>query len=431
MKSSVNAMKLFGFGQAPATETELAATRELICAIDVGTTKICALIAEVDADDALRVFGAGRVPAQGLRRGIVINTKEATAAIGQAVQLAEQSAGQKMRPVLLGISGNHINAVSSKGALAIGRNGREITSEDVQRALEQAKNIALPHNREIIHAVPRIFSVDDQKGIQDPVGMFGYRLEVDASIITGASSAVANLVSCLQDNGLEIQDVVLEPLASAKAVLTEDECRLGVALVDVGGGTSDLAIYLENAAWHTVIIDVGGDHFIRDVAMGLRMPYAKAEALIKQFGHALPARVPADAEVRSGAFGEDGYQVISRRALAEVLNARAQDVIDLIRREVMRSGYDGLLPAGIVLTGGVAQLSGFAELSRDQLQWPVRVGRPQGIASSVMDLGSPEYATAVGLLLWGKQNESDPVIAEPQPSVLDRIGRWLRNFLPQ
>jgi cell division protein FtsA len=260
--------------------------------------------------------------------------------------------------------------------------------------------------------------------------MAGYRLEVDAIIITGASTAVVNLVNCVRDNGVEIQDLVLEPLASGLAVLTEDERRLGVALVDVGGGTSDLAIYLENAPWHAVIMDVGGDHFARDVAMGLRMPYAKAEALIKQFGHTLPDRVPVDAEVQGGAFGEEGKQVINRRALSEILNARALDVLDLILREVKRSGYDGLLPAGVVLTGGVAQLAGFAELSRDQLQWPVRVGRPKGIAASVIDLSSPEYATAVGLLLWGKRDETEPEVVEQTPNVLDRILDWLRNFFP-
>lgn len=424
-------MKLFGLGTNLARDAETPVSNELICALDVGTTKICALIAELDADGNLCVIGAGRVPAQGLRRGIVINTKEATLAIGQAVGLAEQMAGRKMPSVVVGISGNHINAVSSKGAVSVGRSSRTITVEDTQRALDQARNIALAHNREIIHVVPRMYSVDDQKGIADPVGMFGFRLEVDASVITGASSAIANLVACVQENELEIQDLVLEPLASALAVLTEDERRLGVAVVDVGGGTSDLAIYLENAPWHTVILDVGGDHFIRDVAMGLRMPYAKAEALIKQFGHAIPERVPADAEVRSGAFGEEGSQVVSRRALAEILHARALDVIELILREVKRSGYDGLLPAGIVLTGGVAQLAGLAELSREQLQWPVRVGRPQGVFTSVTDLSSPEYATAVGLLLWGEQNGRAPAIVEPQPGVFERILRWLQNFLPQ
>ncbi len=423
-------MKLPSFGLDPPKNEETPPANVLICALDVGTTKICALIAEVDGDDNLRVIGAGRAPALGLRRGVVINTKEATAAIGQAVEQAVQTAGRAMGPVLLGIAGSHINAVSSKGAVVLGRNRRNVTTEDTLRALEQAKGIALAHNREIIHAVPRSYSLDDQSGIQDPVGMAGYRLEVDAIIITGASTAVVNLVNCVRDNGVEIQDLVLEPLASGLAVLTEDERRLGVALVDVGGGTSDLAIYLENAPWHTVIMDVGGDHFARDVAMGLRMPYAKAEALIKQFGHTLPDRVPVDAEVQGGAFGEEGKQVINRRALSEILNARALDVLDLILREVKRSGYDGLLPAGVVLTGGVAQLAGFAELSRDQLQWPVRVGRPKGIATSVIDLSSPEYATAVGLLLWGKRDETEPEVVEQTPNVLDRILDWLRNFFP-
>jgi len=214
-------------------------------------------------------------------------------------------------------------------------------------------------------------------------------------------------------------------------VLTDDERQLGVALVDIGGGTTDLAIYLEDAPWHTVVIEVGGDHFIRDVAMGLRMPYNTAEALIKQFGNALPNQVPPDAEVRSGAFGQEAQQIINRRMLAEIINARADEIIDLILREVKRSGYDGLLPAGIVLTGGVAQLTGFPELSRDRLQWPVRVGQPQGVASSVMDLNSPEYATAVGLVQWGLQRGTVNQIAESSPPrPIDRIIQWLRNLLP-
>ncbi len=405
---------------------------ELICGIDVGTTKICALIAELDDENNLRVIGAGRVPAQGLRRGVVINAAEATQAISQAVVEAERTAGQTMDAAYVGIAGSHVNAIGSKGVVAVGRSGRSITSDDIQRALDQARNVALPHNREIIHTVPRIFCVDDQRGIQNPVGMFGYRLEVDASIITGASSAVTNLVNCVQANGVEITDLVLQPLASGEAVLTEDERQLGVALVDIGGGTSDIAIYLDGAPWHTVVLDVGGDHFVRDVAMGLRMPYGKAEALMQQFGHALPGAIPADAEVRSGAFGQEGQQIVNRRILAEILNARAEEVIDLILREVKRSGYDGLLPAGIVLTGGIAQLAGFAELSRSLLQWPVRMGRPGGIASSVIDLSSPEYATSVGLLLWRLRQGSVQRVAPAPPTspFLERVMKWLRALLP-
>ena len=261
---------------------------ETICALDVGTTKICALVAALDDNNALRITGMGRVPTKGLRRGMVVNTGEATAAIGQAIDAAEAAAGITMESAYVGISGGHISALTGKGVTAIGRNGRKITPEDTQKALEEARNIALPHNREIINAVARSYTVDDQRGILDPVGMFGYRLEVEANIITGATSAITNLINCVHANGLEIDDLVLEPLASAQAVLTDEERQAGVAVIDIGGGTTDMAIYLESALWHTHVLEVGGDHFTRDVATGLRMPYDKAEALIKQFGHALP-----------------------------------------------------------------------------------------------------------------------------------------------
>jgi len=408
------------------------AVDNLICALDVGSSKICALIAEVDASNTVRVVGAARVPAAGMRRGVVVNTSEATAAIGQAIAQAEASANCVMEAAFVSISGSHINSVGSKGVVGVGRGGR-ITWEDTQRALEQARNIALPHNRDVIHVIPRCYAVDDQRGIHDPVGMFGFRLEVDASIITGASSAIANLVTCVQANGVAIRDLVLAPLASAEAVLTDEERRLGVALVDIGAGTADIAIYLEAAPWHAVIKEVAGDHFVRDVVMLLRMPYGKAEALIKEHGHAEPERVPADQEVQCGAFGQTAQQTVRRRLLAEIINARAEEIVDIILLEVKRSGYDGLLPAGIVLTGGVAQLAGFAELSEKRLDWPVRVGWPDGVASSIMDLSSPEYATAVGLLLWGLRQGSVPRVVEPpsSPGALGaKIVKWLRNLLP-
>ncbi|MCX6031652.1 MAG: cell division protein FtsA [Chloroflexi bacterium] len=422
-------MNILGLAKRPLQPTGENGAAETICAIDVGTTKICALIGELDEENRLHVIGAGRVAARGLRRGVVVNTTDATACIAQAVTEAEAMANQTIQTAYVGIAGSHISAIGSKGAVAV--RGRTVSKDDTLRALEQARNIALPHNRDIIHAVARSYTVDEQKSIQDPVGMYGYRLEVEASIVTGAASAIANLVHCVTDNGVAIEDLVLEPLASAEAVLTDDERQLGVALVDVGGGTTDLAIYLEAAPWHTMVMEVGGDHFIRDVASILRMPYGKAEALIKQFGQVLPARVPDDAEVRSGAFGQEGQQVVNRRFLAEILNARAEEVMDMVQREVKRSGYDGLLPAGVVLTGGVALLPGLAELSQQRLQWPVRVGRPDGVASSVMDLTSPEYATAVGLLLWGLNRGTVQRVAEPPTSqFLDRVVKWLRNLLP-
>jgi len=403
----------------------------MICALDVGTTKICALVGTLDDSNKLGIAGMGRVPAKGLRRGMVVNTGEVTAAIGQAIEAAEAAAGTTMESAYVGIAGAHISALTSNGVVAIGRNGRKITPEDTQKTLEEARNVALPHNRDIINVVARSYRVDDQHGILDPVGMFGYRLEVEANIITGATSAITNLINCVHANGLEIDDLVLEPLASALAVLTDDERQAGVAVVDIGGGTTDMAIYLESALWHTHVLEIGGDHFIRDVATGLRMPYDKAEALIKQFGHALPAQVPPDGEVRARRFGDDSQQIISRRMLSEIINARAEETIDLIFREVKRSGYDGLLPAGVVLTGGVAQLAGLAELSRDRLEWPVRIGRPNSLDGWPNDLTNPEYATTVGLLLWGLRQEGRPRVATSQTSPSwKRMVEFLRRLLP-
>lgn len=409
---------------------------EQICALDVGTTKICALIGKLDENNVLQVIGAGRVPSRGLRRGMVVNTAEATAAIGQAIEQAEAAAGGvTMSSAYVGITGAHIAALNSKGAVAVGRNGRKIVAEDCQRALDQARTMAMPHNREIINVVPRSYTVDDESGIQNPVGMFGYRLEVDASVITGATSAIANLTNCIQAHGLEIDDLVLQPLASGEAVLTDAEQQAGVAVVDIGGGTTDIAIYLDAAPWHTHVLNVGGDHFVRDVAAGLRMPYDKAEALIKQFGHALPESVPAEAEVRSPSFGGAGSQVILRRSLAEIIYFRAEELMDLITAEVKRSGYDGLLPAGIVLTGGVAQLTGLSELAQARLTWPVRIGVPNGIGGAVAELHHPEYATAVGLLMWGAQRGSEPRLeivktGTSWQKVVEYIRRFIANLTP-
>ncbi|MGQ9489529.1 MAG: cell division protein FtsA [Anaerolineae bacterium] len=409
---------------------------ELIYALDVGTTKICALIARLDENSVPRVIGVGRVPARGLRRGMVVNTTEATAAIGQAIEQAEASAGGiTMESAYVGITGAHIAALSSKGTIAIGRNGRRITQEDCQRALDQARTIAMPHNREIINVVARSYTVDGESGIQNPVGMFGYRLEVDANVITGATSAIANLANCVQAHGLDIDDLVLEPLASGEAVLTRAERQAGVAVVDIGGGTTDMAIYLDSALWHTQILNIGGDHFVRDVALGLRMPYDKAEALIHQFGHAIPEEVPADAEVRIPSFGESGHQVIYRRALAEIIYYRAEELIDLITDEIKRSGYDGLLPAGIVFTGGVARLSGLNELARARLAWPVRIGIPNGLGRSAVELNHPEYATAVGLLLWGAQRGTEPraeitKAGSTWQKIVEYLKRLIANLAP-
>ena len=338
-------------------------TSELFCALDVGTSKVCALIAQVDDKGQLKVVGAGRVPSQGLRKGVVVNTNEATACIGKAIDEAEQTSSLTMESAYVSISGAHISAFGSKGVVDLGKNGRRVLPEDCQKALDQAGGIALPHNREIINVVARQYRLDDKEGVDNPVGATGYRLEVEATVTTGAASNILNLTNCVLDNGVRIQDLVVEPLASAEAVLTVEELKSGVVLVDIGAGTTDVAIYLDKAPWQTHSLEIGGEYLVHDVSSVLRMSQDSAEALIRQFGHAMPERVAVDAEVRAGAFGQEGHQVVRRRVLSEIINARAEEVTDLIFSEVKRSGYDGLTPAGIVLTGGVAQLPGLGELS--------------------------------------------------------------------
>jgi cell division protein FtsA len=404
---------------------------EMINAMDVGTSKIVALIAQVDEKGQLKVIGAGRCASQGLRKGAVINTADATAAIAKAIEEAERTAGVTMESAYVSISGAHISAIGSKGVVDLGKNGRRVTAEDCQKALDQAGGIALPHNREMINVVARQYKLDDKEGIDNPVGSMGYRLEVEATVVTGATSNIQNLTNCVLDNGVRIQDLVLEPLASAEAVLSRDELAAGVVMVDVGAGTAGVAIYLDKAPWQTHCLEIGGQYLVHDVSSVLRMSQESAEALIRQFGHALPERVPADAEVRAGAFGQEGQQVVRRRVLAEIINARAEELADLIFSEVKRSGYDGLTPAGVVLTGGVAQLPGLSELSAARMRWPVRVGQPDGAVASTFDLKSPEYSAAVGLLLWGLHRGAKPRNLEPaKPGPGKRILDYLKSLLP-
>ncbi len=388
-------------------------------------------------------MGAGRVAAQGLRKGVVVNTTEATACIGKAIDEAESTAGLTMEAAYVSISGAHIQTLGSKGVVDLGKNGRRVTPEDCQRALDQAGSIALPHNREVINVVARQYKLDDKEGVDNPVGSTGYRLEVEATVVTGASSNILNLTNCVLDNGVRIHDLVFEPLASAEAVLTPDELRAGVVIADIGAGTTDLAIYVEKAPWQAHSLEVGGEYLVHDVSSVLRMSRDSAEALIRQYGHALPERVPMDAEVRAGAFGQEGQQVVRRRVLSEIINARAEEFTDQVISEVKRSGYDGLTSAGVVLTGGVAQLPGLGEMSTNRMRWPVRIGQPiasvnagaggtgAGVVGSAFDLASPEYAAAVGLLLWGLHRGAKPRSLEPPKSgAWKRALGYFKSFLP-
>jgi cell division protein FtsA len=322
--------------------------------------------------------------------------------------------------------------VNSRGVVAISRGERGVVLNDIERALDAAQAIAIPHNQEVLHVIPRNYSIDGQDGIREPLGMHGFRLELEAHIITGASTAVQNLTKCIEALDIEIEELVLNPLASGEAVLTETEQEMGVVLADIGGGTTDIGIFIEGSVWHTVILPVGGHHLTNDIAVGLRAPYATAEEIKKKYGHARPGSIVPEEMLDIAAFGEQARQQISRKFLAEIIEARTEEVFTLILKEVKRSGYDGLLPAGLVLCGGTADLGGIHELGQEVLNMPVRVGAPRGLRGLVDVLNDPAYATSVGLLLWGLRQQSTMRPRAGRPGVTRKIAQWLRRaFLPR
>jgi len=394
-----------------------------IVGLDIGSTKVCCLVGEVTDDRRLRIVGTGQVRSKGVKRGIVVNVEEVSAAIVAAVEQAEQVSGYEIESAYVGVSGEHIAGLNSRGVAAINRNDQEIGPDDVDRAMENAKAIAIPHNREVVHVIPRGFMVDGENGVRDPVGMHGYRLEVEAHIVTGAMTSLRNLEKCVERAGIGVTDFVLQPLASGEAVLRESEREMGVILADVGGGTTDIAVFINGSIWHTVVLKVGGNHITNDVVMGLQAPFAVAEDLKIRYGHALESEVPEDQMLDITTFGDGAEHTVSRRELAAVIHDRVEEIFDLALREVKRTGYDTLLPAGLVLCGGTANLAGIRALGQQTLNLPVRIGSPHDLEGLVDVLGSPAYATAVGLLQWGMRYAD-----KPQNRGHARDNGWWRRF---
>ena len=406
--------------------------KDTIVGIDVGTTKICTLIGQMSDGLIPRIIGVGVVPSRGVRRGMIVNIHEATEAIARSVDKAEQTAGVQVEQAYVSISGDHITGINSRGVVAISRGERGVIVNDVERALDAAQAISIPHNQEVVHVIPRNYNVDGQGGIREPLGMHGFRLEVEAHIVTGARTAIQNLTKCIEALDIEMENMVLDSLASGEAVLTETEREMGVVLADIGGGTTDISIFIGGSVWHTVILPVGGHHLTNDVAVGLRAPYATAEEIKKRYGHAQPGSVVQDEMLDIAAFGEQTRQKVSLKFLAEILEARTEEIFKLILKEIKRSGYDGLLPAGLVLSGGTADLSGIQELGRETLGLPVRVGAPRGLRGLVDVLNDPAYATGVGLLLWGLGQESTMRPRTGRTSATRKIAQWFRRaFLPR
>lgn len=426
--------------------------QETISAIDIGTTKICALMAAYDHDSlgnlSLRVIGSGVAPSRGIRRGVVVSLAEATAAVGEAVERCEAESKQPMLSALVGIAGSHVTTLNSAGVSPIDRR-LGVTQGDMQRALEAARAVALPQNQEVIHTIARGWTVDGQKEIQQPVGMTGFRLEVDAHIVTAGSSAASNLVQCVHKHGIDVSVLVLEPLASSAAVLRPEERRMGVAVVDMGGGTSDIAVFRDESLCHTRVLDMGGNHLSQDLAVALHVPFETAEGLKVRYGHCVPERVAADETVWAQAFGDRSERNFSRRFVCEVLEARAQEMFEIIRDRLEGEGYLDRLPAGLVLTGGSSQLHGMAELGRSVLGMPVRIGMPLPslpIFGLNRSLQSPAFATTVGLLAfrltpealqWGKPYVADAAALKEEapnghgaPGWLMKTKEIFRHFLP-
>ncbi len=371
---------------------------EIIVGIDVGTTKVCTLVGRVEDDKSIRILGVGIEPSAGIRKGVIVDLGAASQAITRSVKKAESTSGLEITSALVSIAGAHVSSVNSRGAAAV--NGNVIEQYDIERALEQAQAVAIPYDREIIHVIQRGFSVDGQDGIRNPKGMHGYRLEVEAHIITASAATVENLRQCVGAAGVEIQQFVLNPLASAETVLTEQERQMGVAICDIGGGTTDLAIYVNGDVWHTMVLAVGGNHVTQDIAHGLRLPFAQAEDVKKQQGHAVRAEVGAEEYFSIRPFGEERPVQINRKELAEIIEARVEEIFALTLQEIKRSGYDGLLPAGMVLTGGASALPGIKRLASRVLNMPVRTAQPENLLGMVDRLNSPAYSTSVGLLRW-------------------------------
>ncbi len=371
---------------------------EIIVGIDVGTTKVCTLVGRVEDNKTIRIMGVGIEPSEGVKKGVIVDLAAASQAITRSVERAESTSGLEVTSALVSMAGAHVASVNSRGAAAV--NGKTIGQFDVEHALDQARAVAIPYDREIVHVIQRGFNVDGQDGIRNPAGMHGYRLEVEAHIITASVATVDNLRQCVGAAGVEIQQFVLNPLASAEAVLTDHERELGVAVCDIGGGTTDLAIYVNGDVWHTMVLSVGGNHVTQDIAHGLRLPFAQAEEVKKQQGYAVRKEVGSEEYFSIRPFGEDRPVQINRQELAHIIEARVEETFSLTLQEIKRSGYDGLLPAGMVLTGGTAALPGIKRVASEVLGMPVRTAQPENLYGLVDRLNSPAYSTSVGLLRW-------------------------------
>ena len=405
----------------------------IVVGLDIGTTKISCTIAEIEEDNTLKIIGVGTNPSNGLRRGVVVNLEKTVQSISKAVAAAELMAGVEIESVFAGIAGDHIRSINSRGVIAVSSPDNEITKLDIERVIDAAKAVSIPMDREIIHVIPQEFIVDDQGGIKDPIGMSGVRLEAEVHIVTGAVASAQNIYKSIKRAGLAVQDIVLEPLASSYAVLDEDEKEIGVILMDIGGGTTDIAIFFEGSVRHTAVVGLGGNNVTSDIAIGLRTPLAKAEQLKIQYGCALANMVSTEEMISvPGVGGRHDHQV-PRQLLAQIIEPRMEEILSLAYREIRKTDYADILGAGIVVTGGASMMEGVVELTEEVFGMPTKLGIPNNLGGLSDTVSTPQFATGVGLILYGLDNMDLTHIHDGEgitlfDNIFDRMKNWFKEF---
>jgi|APLak6261678615_1056124.scaffolds.fasta_scaffold01157_4 cell division protein FtsA len=401
---------------------------EILVGLDIGTTKICAIVGEL-TDEGIDIIGIGSHPSKGLRKGVVVNIETTVNSIQRAIDEAEAMAGTEITHVYTGIAGGHVKSFGGRGVVAL--KDREVREADVARVIEQAKTVNIPVDREVIHVLPQEFIVDDQGGIREPLGMTGARLEAKVHIVTGAVASAQNIIKCANRAGLNVSDIVLQPLASSEAVLTEEEKELGVCLVDIGGGTTDIAIFQNGAIVHTAVIALGGHNLTNDIAVGLRTPIDHAERLKQKHGCSLTSMVDKADMIEVPSVGGRDSRVMGRQILSEILEPRVEEIFQLVHHEVERNGFSELLTSGVVITGGSTLLPGMTELAEEIMGVPVRRGVPRGIGGLVDVVKSPVYATGVGLVVYGARHQDRSMFRIREENVFKkvkrRMGEWLQE----
>ena len=404
--------------------------KNMIVGLDIGTSKIVAIVGEISVDGDIEIIGLGSHPSRGLKKGVVVNIESTVHSIQRAIEEAELMAGCQIHSVYAGIAGSHIRSLNSHGIVAI--RDKEVTAGDVERVIDAARAVAIPADQKILHILPQEFVIDDQDGIREPVGMSGVRMEAKVHMVTGAVSAAQNIIKCVRRCGLEVDDIILEQLASSYSVLTEDEKDLGICLVDIGGGTTDIAVFTEGSIRHTAVIPIAGDQVTNDIAVALRTPTQNAEEIKIKYACALTQLAASDETIEVPSVGERPARRLARQTLAEVVEPRYEELLTLIQAELRRSGFEDLIAAGVVLTGGSAKIEGLVELAEEVFHMPVRLGAPQGVLGLVDVVRNPVYATGVGLLLFGYKNRAHRSLDAGLGgirSIWDRMKSWFQgNF---